>query len=395
MKKFLDDAKSMKNELIEWRRHIHQDPEIGMELPHTTEYVVNELTKMGYRPEIICQSGIVAVLEGDNSGKTLLLRADMDALPMPELNDLPYKSKNECKAHACGHDTHTSMLLGAAKLLISNKDKIHGNVKFMFQPGEEGYNGAQHMINAGLLENPKVDAAMAYHCLCGDPYKTGFMLCALDGPAKASADTFAINVYGKGTHGARPEHGIDVVNIMCHIQNALQTINAREIKSIEPKVLTICQINVGSAANILPDSGVMKGTIRTFNEDIRQQIKKRVIEIAQGIAETFGGRAEVIYENGLGSTINDVKIAAEMFSYVQELIGKENTGVIEPIMGAEDFSEVMCRVPGVYMDLSFGSPEEGYFYKVHTPQVTFNEDALPVGAACFAHCSVRWLENNK
>ncbi len=394
MSHILERAKEIQGELIKWRRHIHQNPELGLDLPDTTAYVVNELQAMGYKPQIICKCSIVAILEGAYPGETLLLRADMDALPMDEINDLSFKSKNAGVAHMCGHDTHTAMLLGAAKILIENKDKIHGKIKFMFQPGEEGYNGALHMVNAGLLENPTVDAAMAYHCLCGDKYKMGTMLCALGGPAKASADLYTITARGKGAHGAKPELGVDVVNILCHIQNALQTINSREVEAVEPIVITVCQIEVGSAANILPESGFMKGTIRTFNPQIQKYIKKRMEVIAHGIAASLGGTADIEFSNELLPTINDKKVAADMFSYVKELIGDENTDTIGPIMGAEDFSEVMNRVPGVYMDLSFGNPEEGYAYSVHTPYCTFDENALPIGAACFSHCALRWLEEN-
>lgn len=394
MDNLLERAKKMQDELVTWRRHIHQNPEVGLDLPETTAYVLCELKAMGYDPQVICKSSIVAILEGAHPGKTLLLRADMDALPITEINDLPFISKKVAAAHMCGHDNHTAMLLGAAKILMENKDKIQGRVKFMFQPGEEGYSGALFMVNAGLLENPKVDAAMAYHGFCGDKYKSGTMICALDGPSKASADLFTITVQGKGTHGARPETGVDVINILCHIQNALQTIVSREVGAVEPTVLTVCHIEAGSAANVLPQSGFMRGTIRTFNPKVQEYIKKRIKDIADGIAVTLGGTADLKFDHEVPAVINDKKVAADMFSYVKELIGEENTDIAGPSMGAEDFSEVMNRVPGVLMNLSFGSSEEGYTNRIHSPYCTFNENTLPVGAACFSHCAIRWLEEN-
>jgi amidohydrolase len=391
----MERAKAIKDQLITWRRRIHQNPELGTDLPMTVEYVSGELGKMGLKAETICPGGVVALLEGRaGRGKTLLLRADMDALPMQEESDLPFKSRRDGVAHTCGHDTHTAMLLGAAKLLVEDRDALCGNVKFMFQPAEESPPGAMLMIKAGILENPKVDAAMALHCLPGDKYETGKMLYA-PGPAKASADMFRINVEGVGTHGAKPNLGVDPINIMCHIQLALQTINSREMPPDAAFVLTVCQMVAGDASNILPPRGFMTGSIRAFDKNVRALAKQRMTEIAQGVATSLGGSAEVVFERGLGATINDKTVGDEMFSYVRELLGENKTGNIEPIMGSEDFSEVMDRVPGVYMDLSFGSAAEGYKYGVHHPLVTFNEEALPVGTAAFVHCAKRWLERNR
>lgn len=381
-------------DLTRWYRDLHQIPEIGLNLPETSAYIKKELTAMGYQPVTLCNHSLCALLAGSRPGPTILLRADMDALPMEEINDLPFRSKKKNAAHMCGHDSHMAMLLGAAKLLKARQTELAGNVKFMFQAGEEGFNGALEMVQAGILENPKVDAAMALHCLCGDRYPAGTMLCAVDGPAKASADTFSIRVYGTGCHGAMPETGVDVINILCHIQNNLQTIVSREISCFAPAVLSICHIDAGSAANILPEEGMMEGTIRTFDEAVRQKIKQRLSEIADATAAQFGGRAEVLYADCLGATINDTNLAAELFSYVKDLLGPEQTDVIGPIMGAEDFSEVSSRVPTVYMDLSFGSIKEGYPHRVHSPYFRINEEALPVGAACFAECAMRYLETH-
>ena len=391
----IQEARSLQPQLNRWYQDLHQIPEVGLDLPQTSAYVQRELAAMGYEPQVVGTSGVCALLSGSRPGPTLLLRADMDALPMEEINDLPFRSPRKDAAHMCGHDSHMTMLLGAAKLLMEHRSQLAGNVKFMFQPGEEGFNGALEMIQAGILENPPVDAAMALHCLCGDHHPSGTMLCALDGPAKASADSMVIRVYGKGSHGATPEQGVDVLNILCHIHSGLQTILEREISPFEQAVLSICQIHAGTAANILPAEGFMEGTLRTFNEETRSTAKKRIQEIAEGTAALFGGRCEVQFHDGLLPTLNNQARAAEMFSYVRELLGEEHTGTIGPVMGAEDFSEVSTRIPAVYMDLACGSVEEGYCYGVHSPYFRLNQEALPVGVASFAECAMRYLEKRQ
>lgn len=386
------EARSLQPQLDRWYQDLHQIPEVGLDLPETSAYIRRQLTAMGYAPETVGTSGVCALLTGSRPGPTLLLRADMDALPMEEINGLPFRSTRKNAAHMCGHDSHMTMLLGAAKLLKERQAQLAGTVKFMFQPGEEGYNGALEMIQDGLLENPRPDAAMAFHCLCGDHHPSGTMLCALDGPAKASADEMEIRVSGKGSHGATPEQGVDVINILCHIHSSLQTILEREISPFEQAVLSICQIHAGTASNILPPEGYMTGTLRTFRQETRDAVKKRIQEIAEATAALFGGQCQVEFHNGLQPTLNDTGLAAEMFSYVRELLGEEYSGVIGPVMGAEDFSEVSARIPSVYMDLACGSVEEGYLYGVHSPYFRLNTEALPNGVASFVTCALRYLD---
>lgn len=391
------ESREIFDKLVFWRRKIHENPEIGLYLPHTAAVVSDALNDLGLVP-VPCGkegvTGVTAVIDSGRPGKTILLRADMDALPLTEQNELSYCSKQDKKAHMCGHDTHTAMLLGAAALLVKNRANFCGRVKLMFQPGEEGQNGAAYMIADGVLQNPPVDAAIAMHCLTGSRWKTGTLLCATGGKAKASADSFCVTVHGKGTHGATPEHGIDVVNILTHVADAIYTIRSRELSPFVPAILSICQIHAGAVDNILPESGTLSGTLRTFDENVQKMIRRRIEEIAAQTASSFGGTAETSFSGSLRPTINDPKVCCDVFGYLQELGGCENTDVIGPVMGAEDFSEVSGRVPSVYIDLSFGSAEEGYPYAVHSPHCLFNEEALPVGAACYAWCAMRWLNEH-
>lgn len=396
-KELLMESQEMADRLVAWRRTIHEYPEIGLTLPRTAAFVEQTLRALGLAPKHTGTdgaTGITALVSGAKPGPVILLRADMDALPLKEDNTLPFRSKIDGAAHMCGHDTHTAMLLGAAALLVRHRAEFPGAVKLMFQPGEEGYNGARHMIDDGLLENPMVDAAIAMHCLTGSRWKTGTVLCALGGQAKASSDSFRITVTGRGTHGATPQHGVDVVHILTEITGLLYDIRSRELSPFTNAVLSVCRIHAGEADNILPDSGYLAGTFRTFDEETQQFFYRRIREIAEGVSGAFGAAASVEFSGSLRPTNNDPALCKEVYSLVQEFVGPEHADVIGPVTGAEDFSEVSRLVPSVYLDLSFGSAEEGYTEAVHSPRCTFNEDALPIGAACHAWCAMRWLEKH-
>lgn len=390
-------AQALSGQLTTWRRAIHRHPEVGLDLPQTAALVEEALREMGLSPRRTGTggtTGVTAVITGSRPGPTILLRADMDALPLQEESDLPYRSEVPGAAHMCGHDTHTAMLLGAARLLADHREDFPGAVKLMFQPGEEGFNGALHMIEDGLLEDPKVDGAIAMHCLTGSRWPTGTVLCATQGPAKASADAFTVTVRGKGTHGATPEHGIDVVHVLTQIASGLYAIRSRELSPFTPAILSICQIHAGEADNILPDTGRLSGTFRTFDEEVQGQIRRRIQEISSQIAAAFGAQAEATFSGSLHPTVNDLEMSRQVSGYVEELVGREHADVIGPVTGAEDFSEVSRRVPSVYLDVSFGSAQEGYPEAVHSPRCLFNEEALPVGAASYAWCAMRWLEDH-
>ena len=388
-----EEAQELKQELIAWRRSIHRHPEIGLSLPQTAALIKNALSEMGLSPKDCgtdgC-TGVTALIEGERPGPVLLLRADMDALPLMEENELDFKSEISGAAHMCGHDTHVAMLLGAARLLTAHRKEIAGTVKLMFQPGEEGYNGARHMLEDGLLENPKVDAAIAMHCLTGSHWKTGTVLTATGLLAKASADAFTVTVNGLGTHGATPEHGTDVIRALTVIAQELLSIRSREVSAFTPAMLSVCQIHAGNADNALPDSGYLTGTFRTFDEGVQALFRRRVEEIAVQTAKALGTSATVEFRGSLAPTRNDPVLCEKVTGWIRELTDPGYQDSIGPVTGAEDFSEISRRVPSVYIDLSFGSADEGYPYAVHSPRCLFNEDALPVGAACYAWCALRF-----
>lgn len=279
-------AKELKQDLVEIRRTIHKNPEVGPALPQTKAFVMGKLKEYGYEPKEICESGIVAVIEGEKPGKTILLRADMDALKIKEEAPVPFASENNCM-HACGHDMHATMLLGAAKLLKKYQNEIHGTVKLVFQPDEEGFTGAKAMLKAGVLESPHVDAGMALHVNSGTP--SGMVLCGL-GTCMAGCTLFRIRVKGIGCHGAMPETGVDPINIAAHIFLSLQEIIAREVPPTKPATLTIGKFSGGKAPNIIPEEVVMEGTIRTLDVDLAKQIFKRIQEISSQTAELFRKR---------------------------------------------------------------------------------------------------------
>lgn len=388
MNPFYQEALDIKEELLGWRRAIHQYPEVGMDLPQTVALVCGALQSMGYEPRRVA-GGVVACLEGDQPGKTFLLRGDMDALPMPEESGLPFASHMPNAAHTCGHDIHTAALLGAAKILAAHRAELKGRVKLVFQPGEEVAAGAKQMVEAGVLDN--VDACMALHTLVANDPPTGTLTCA-PGPNLASTDLFKIQVTGKGCHGARPETGINVVNILCHIHSLLQTITTQEKPQQSPAVMTVGRISAGTAPNVLPDAGIMEGTIRAFDPAVRSQIKRRLTEIAAGAAKTLGGEARVTFSSEIPAVICDDEVAAAMLGYLQELVGEERVRLQAPRMASEDYAEFTSRIPGVFVRLSCGCPGEGYTVDAHNPKVVFNEEALPAGAAAYAYGAFRWLE---
>ena len=394
MNKILEQAQAIKNDLINYRRTIHENPEIGDTLPKTKAYVMDKLREFGYEPKEICESGIVAVIEGKNKGKTFLLRADMDALPVKEKASVDFKSKNEYM-HACGHDMHTAMLLGAAKLLQQNKDQIEGKVKIVFQPDEEGFTGAKKMIKAGVLENPNVDAAMAMHVHSGTP--SNVVLCGL-GTSIAGCNRFRIKVKGTGCHGAMPELGVDPINIASHIYLSLQEIISREISATKPAVLTLGRFTGGDAPNIIPNEVIMEGTIRSLDKEIGEFIFKRMNEIVVSTAKQFRGEAELIELSSVPPLSNDNNLAHEITEYIKDIVGEKSVVLFEDGgMGSEDFASYSYEVPSLYIMLGAGSKQENSLYgePMHNEKVVFNEEILPTGAAIHAYSAITWLKNNK
>ena len=393
MKEIMNQAKAIKEELITFRRTIHSNPEVGQSLPKTKLYVTEKLKEFGYDPKEICESGIVATIEGSEPGKTFLLRADMDALPGKEATDCDFKSNNGCM-HACGHDMHTAMLLGAAKLLKQNQDKIKGTVKLVFQPDEEGFTGAKRMIESGVLKNPDVDAAMSMHVHSGTP--SNLVLCGL-GTSIAGCNRFRIVVRGTGAHGAMPELGVDPINIAAHIYLALQEITAREISATQPAVLTIGKFTGGEAPNIIPEEVVMEGSIRSLDKETGEFIFNRMNDIVVSTAKMFRGEAELIELSSVPPLTNNNDLAKEVTSYIKDILGEKSVVLFEGGgMGSEDFASYSYEVPSVYLMLGAGTKQEdpSYGEAMHNPKVVFNEDILVTGAAMHTYSAIMWLKNN-
>ena len=394
MKKFIEQAKLIKEEIISYRRVIHSNPEVGQELPKTKKYVMDKLVEFGYSPEEICESGIVATIKGNKPGKTFLLRADMDALPIAEKTSCDFKSTNGCM-HACGHDMHTAMLLGAARLLKENQDEIEGTIKLVFQPDEEGFTGSKKMIKAGVLENPKVDAALAMHVHSGTP--SNVVLCGL-GTSIAGCNRFRIVVKGKGCHGAMPETGIDPINIAAHIYLAIQTILTREISATESAVVTIGKFVGGDVTNVIPEEVVMEGTIRSLDKEVGEFIFDRMNEIVTSTAKMLRGEAELIELSSVPPLANNDELAHELTGYMKDIVGEKAVVLFEQGgMGSEDFASYSYEVPSVYIMLGAGTKQENSLYgeAMHNEKVVFNEDILPTGAAIHAYSAIMWLKNNK
>ncbi len=398
--KILNDALSIQDEIVKHRRFLHQNAELGLNLPITKKYVIDELVKMGYKPQDCGESGVLAIAGGKKPGKVFLIRADMDALPILEECDVDYKCTNG-NMHACGHDMHTSMLLGAAKILKENEENIEGMVKLMFQPAEEILQGAISMVNDGLLENPKVDRAMMIHVFAGFPFPAGKVGILGPGLCSAASDAFQIDIKGKGGHGAMPEKAVDPINVASHIHIALQEILSREVAPAETAVLTIGMIKAGNASNIIPDTCEMMGSIRTFNKDLREFIKSRLVEIVEYTAKTFRAEAKVNFLFGCPSVESDEELFNSTFKDLKDLLGDENALLAKEIMpggrlaGSEDFSYVSEKVPSVMLGLLAGNSEEGYEFQVHHPKVKFNESILHVGASVYAYVPMKWLIDNK
>ena len=394
MNKFMEQAIAIKDDIVEYRRVIHSNPEVGAELPKTKAYVMDKLREFGYEPEEICESGIVATIEGSKPGKTFLLRADMDALPMAEATSCDFKATNGAM-HSCGHDMHTAMLLGAARLLKQNQDQIEGTVKLVFQPDEEGFTGAKKMIEAGVLQNPKVDAAMAMHVNSGTP--SNLVVCGL-GTSIGGCNRFRIVVKGTGCHGALPETGVDPINIAAHIFLAIQEITSREIPATKPAVITIGKFAGGDAPNIIPNEVVMEGTIRTLEKELGEQIFSRMNDIVTSTAKMFRGEAELIELSSVPPLANNKELANEVTGYMKDIVGEQGIFLFEGGgMGSEDFASYSYEVPSLYVILGAGAKNENPLYGVpmHNEKVVFNEDVLPTGAAMHAYSAIMWLKNNK
>ena len=401
----LSEAEKISEIIIKERRTLHQIPGVEFDIGDTLAFVKKELEDMGYGPKPCGRAGLVALAGGKKPGKVFLLRADMDGLPIREEADLDFASKNG-RMHACGHDMHTAMLLGAARLLKEHEEEIEGTIKLMFQPAEEVFEGSRDMIGSGLLENPRVDAALMIHVMANMPFPAGTVVVSAPGVSAPAADYFDIKVQGKGCHGSMPNTGVDPLTAAAHILISLQEIHARELAMGEKAVLTFGTMNAGTASNVIPDTVTMGGTLRTFDEESRSYIKNRMGEIAQAVAHAFRAEAEVIFGSGCPTLVNDKEMSLSCERYVKELLGPGKAfsvtelnamggGSSSKTAGSEDFAYVSQQVPSVMLALASGQPDKGYCYPQHHPMVKFDESALPGGSAVYAYTALRWLEEHK
>lgn len=389
------EAEALENELIAHRRWLHSHAEVGIDLPETKAYVRRELEKMGIDVQECGTSGLVATVGRGISGKTILLRADMDALPIPEESGESFACMGGTM-HACGHDMHTAMLLGAAKLLKAHETELPGRVKLMFQPAEEIFEGARDMIRHGVLADPVPDAAVMIHVIAATTMPSGMIVLCPSGVSAPAADYFTIHVRGKGCHGSTPHSGVDALTAASHILLALQEIHARELPPYEEAVLTIGTFHGGTAPNVIADTATLAGTIRTFNEETRAYLKERMSAISKSIAEAYRASASVEFGSGCPTLVNDKALIDVLHSSMQPIFGgmvlkADDLGGSMRSGGSEDFAYISQEVPSVMLALAAGNADNGYKYPQHHPAVRFDEAVLPTGVAAFVSSAFGYL----
>ena len=383
----------MQDELVKMRRELHRIPELGGNLPKTRAYVEEKLREYGIPfKENESDSGLTAEIKGGSVGKTIALRADMDALPVKEANEVDYVSEHEGCMHACGHDAHMTMLLGAAKILNENREKLRGNVRLIFQTAEEESRGAERSIKEGCMEG--VDAVFGTHIgtILSKDIPSGTVVAA-PGCCMASFDKFVIKVKGTGCHGSTPEKGVDPINIAAHIIINLQEILAREIPAVKPTVLTICHVQAGFAYNVIPSEVLLEGTIRAVEEGVRQELAKRIGEIAESTARTFRGSVEYDMIWGAPPVVNDEKMAAFAAECAKEVAGEDKVmdTIAAPTMIGEDFAYYLLEKPGAFMFLSSSDPEKHTDVAHHSDKFNIDEDVLWEGSAVFVNIAEKFL----
>ncbi|HZD68568.1 MAG TPA: M20 family metallopeptidase [Actinomycetes bacterium] len=392
----LEEARALLPATVELRRRLHRHPEVGLQLPRTQRTILEEIADLGLEVSSgRSVTSVVAVLEGARPGPTVLLRADMDALPMQERTGLDFASEVDGAMHACGHDTHVAMLVGAARLLAARRRDLAGRVVLMFQPGEEGHHGARFMLDEGLLDETAyavpVRAAFALHISTQYPAST---INLRPGTLLASADRLRVTVQGRGGHASAPHHTLDPVPIACEMVQAFQTMITRRVSVFDPAVLTVAYIRAGTTHNVIPDTAEMLGTLRTLSKQTRELVRDQIVRVAEGVAAAHGGSAQVEIEAGYPMTVNDPVAAEQARAVAAELIGEDAVNVLaEPLMGAEDFSYVLQRVPGAMAFLGACPPDldPETAPANHSSRVVFDEDALPVGVATYAALALREL----
>lgn len=382
--------------LIADRRYLHENPELGCEELVTSAFVIDRLRALGVEDirTGINVTGVTGLIRGTAAGdgpdRVVLVRADMDALPIHEENDVEYRSQIDGKMHACGHDAHTAILLGLARTLAIRRNEFSGTVKLLFQPSEErGPGGAKMMIEAGVLEDPHVDACFALHMAQDAPIGT---IVVKDGALLAASDRFSIEIQGKGGHAAHPDKTVDPVVVGAHVITALQSIVSRNVDPIEPAVVTVGSLHAGHAANVIPDTAQILGTVRTLNPDVQALIVKRIEEIATGVCEAMGATATFDYTFGVPATINDPGAVALVRVAATEVVGEDKLITPNPSMGGEDFSFFLIERPGAMFMVGSNNPERGLTWGHHHPRFDIDEESLAIGLKTMTLTVLTYLE---
>jgi amidohydrolase len=391
-------AAALKPKLMEIRRDLHMHPELSNREERTGRMVAEHLRKLGYTgiKTGVARTGVVAILKGGRPGPVIAIRADMDALPITETMDVPYKSQNPGVKHACGHDVHTAVGLGVAELLFNMRDQVPGTIKFIFQPAEEGppageEGGAPLMIKQGVLQDPAPQAIFALHVM--PQYEVG-SVAVTSGPAMASSDRMKIVIRGRGVHAAYPHQGNDPVVIAAEVINVLQTIRSRRINTLDPVVVSIGKITGGTRHNIIPDEVVMEGTIRTLDPEVKKQVHAEVRRVLEGVTAAFGAKYELEIAPGTLVTFNDPQLSEEVTAGLRRVLGAENVKPRPPQMGAEDFSYFHQSIPGHYYFLGVGNQQKNITAMIHTAEFDVDEDSITVGVKTMATIVLDYLERN-
>ncbi len=382
-------ASSLQDRLVQIRRTLHQHPELGFEEEQTGALVADTLRGLGLEVQTgVAKTGVVGLLRGAKPGKTVALRADMDALPVTELNQHEYRSKTPGKMHACGHDAHVTTLLGTAMVLSQLRDQLAGNVKFIFQPAEEGPGGAEQMVAEGVLENPKVDAIVGAHVWPGIPAgRVG----VAPGPMMAAPDTMNLKIIGRGGHGAEPHLTIDAVAISAQVITALQNIVSRMRNPMDPVVVTIGSIHGGTRFNVIAQEVEMAGTVRTFNPETRKKMPGLIEKVVAGVCSSFDAKYEFQWIPSYPATVNEPAVTEVVRQAAVSILGDDSVLTeLEPSMGGEDFSYFLARVPGCFFRLGVGNDRKATF-PLHHPQFDVDESALSSGVAVFAQSTLDLL----
>lgn len=376
-------VEEIQEDLVKWRRKIHQNPEIGFQEVDTSNFIAEKLEDFNIPYERVCKTGIVGLIKGGKPGETLAIRADIDALAMEEKNNVVYKSKNKQAMHACGHDGHTTILLGTAKVLSEMSENIEGNIKLLFQPAEEGPGGAKPMIEAGVLNDPEVNYMLALHI---NPDIEKNMVGIKEGKMMAAPDIFEITIKGKGAHGAHPEQGVDPISIGAQIVLGLQHIKSREFNAHRPLVISCGSFQAGSVFNVIPETARIKGTVRTFDDELRHKIKARIIEMVENITKAYKAEFSFNYDFRYPPLFNDNELTNLIKEVVKENLGEERLYQIEePSMGGEDYAFFAQKVKSTYMLLGTRNEEKGIVNALHSPYFDIDEDILKQGVKLFVY----------